>query len=71
MAAHGDTHVGFREHDDAELARWAAKQRKDCKSGDLAPDRWHSLPFQAEKIGVACCALFAHDHRVHSSTIGV
>lgn len=44
MAAHGDAHVGFREHDDAELARWAAKQRKDWKGGDLAPDRWHLLP---------------------------
>ncbi|CAL8464357.1 g3892 [Coccomyxa elongata] len=39
VAAHGDAHVGFREQDDAELARWAAKQRKDWKSGDLAPDR--------------------------------
>ncbi|KAK9904745.1 hypothetical protein WJX75_001725 [Coccomyxa subellipsoidea] len=39
VAAHGDAHVGFREHDDAELARWAAKQRKDWKGGDLAPDR--------------------------------
>ena len=43
VAAHGDAHVGFREQDDAELARWAAKQRKDWKTGDLAPDRCGSV----------------------------
>lgn len=44
VVAHGDAHVGFREQDDAELARWAAKQRKDRKSGDLAPDRCGQPP---------------------------
>ncbi len=37
--AHGDAHVGFRSSDDAELARWAAKQRGDWAAGMLAPHR--------------------------------
>ncbi len=50
VAAHGDAHVGFREQDDAELARWAAKQRKDWKSGDLAPDRCGQRPLACSEV---------------------
>ncbi|KAG2486701.1 hypothetical protein HYH03_014630 [Edaphochlamys debaryana] len=34
-ARHGDTSVGFRDGDDAELARWATKQRADARKGRL------------------------------------
>ncbi|KAI3424841.1 hypothetical protein D9Q98_008227 [Chlorella vulgaris] len=40
---YGDTHVGFRDGDDAELARWAAKQRSDHRSGALQPDKEQQL----------------------------
>jgi hypothetical protein len=43
IALHGDTHVGFREHDDPELARWASKQRKDWAAGDLSADRCSAI----------------------------
>lgn len=33
---HGDAHVGFRDGDDSELTRWAAKQRSEHKAGQLA-----------------------------------
>lgn len=39
IALHGDPHVGFRENDNPELARWASKQRKDWKTRDVSPDR--------------------------------
>lgn len=40
-AVHGDAHVGFRDGDDAALARWAAKQREEAAGGRLADDqRW-------------------------------
>lgn len=42
-AAHGDVHVGHRDGDDAELVRWAGKQRKDHKKGELASDRRERL----------------------------
>ena len=36
---HGDAHIGFREKDDKELSRWAAKQRAAWRSGCLSPQR--------------------------------
>ncbi|KXZ54089.1 hypothetical protein GPECTOR_5g194 [Gonium pectorale] len=43
VRAHGDTGVGFREGDDADLARWASKQRADWRKGRLAPGRLEQL----------------------------
>ena len=37
--AHGDAHVGHRPDDEAELVRWAAKQRAASKADDLPLDR--------------------------------
>ena len=42
-AVHGDTHVGFRDGDDAELVRWAAKQRKELTGGSLTEERREKL----------------------------
>ena len=39
VGTHGDAHAGFRTADDAELGRWAAKQRADWRAGALQPDR--------------------------------
>ena len=39
VTLHGDAHAGFRSSDDAELARWAAKQRSDHAAGVLLPER--------------------------------
>ena len=39
LCRHGDCHIGFREGDDKDLARWAAKQRAAWRSGCLAPQR--------------------------------
>eukprot|EP00803_Ostreobium_quekettii_P000216 evm.model.scf_2781.2 EVM.evm.TU.scf_2781.2 scf_2781:5688-7780(-) len=36
---HGDSHVGFREGDDPDLARWAEKQRDAFSRGQLDPDK--------------------------------
>ncbi|PSC73793.1 DEAD DEAH box helicase [Micractinium conductrix] len=42
-ATHGDAHVGFRDGDDAELRRWAVKQRSDEAGGELAAERRQQL----------------------------
>lgn len=39
VTAHGDAHVGFRSVDDAELSRWAGKQRRDYKTKSLSAER--------------------------------
>lgn len=36
---HGDAHVGARDGDDAELVRWATKQRKEHARGELDDGR--------------------------------
>ncbi|KAK9812685.1 hypothetical protein WJX72_001950 [[Myrmecia] bisecta] len=40
---HGDAHVGYRDDDDAELARWANKQRAAYKEGSLSMERQEQL----------------------------
>lgn len=40
---HGDAHVGFRDGDDAELARWATKQRAEHRGGQLAEPKQAAL----------------------------
>ncbi|GLI69488.1 hypothetical protein VaNZ11_014121 [Volvox africanus] len=42
-ARYGDTCVGFRDGDDAELSRWTTKQRADQRRGELAPERLAQL----------------------------
>ncbi len=39
VQAHGDASVGYREQDDAQLGRWAAKQRADARQGRLSEQR--------------------------------
>lgn len=39
----GDAHVGFRDGDDEELSRWAAKQRSQHRAGQLAADKQEQL----------------------------
>ncbi|KAI7842130.1 hypothetical protein COHA_004322 [Chlorella ohadii] len=43
VQTHGDAHVGCRDGDDAELARWASKQRSEHKSGQLAKGKQQQL----------------------------
>ncbi|KAL4439467.1 hypothetical protein ABPG77_008796 [Micractinium sp. CCAP 211/92] len=40
---YGDAHVGYRDGDDAELGRWAAKQRSEAASGQLDQERRAAL----------------------------
>ncbi|KAL4437291.1 hypothetical protein ABPG75_004430 [Micractinium tetrahymenae] len=40
---HGDAHAGYRDGDDAELGRWAAKQRSEAASGQLDGGRRAAL----------------------------
>jgi hypothetical protein len=42
-ARHGDAHVGCRDGDDPDLARWAAKQRASAAAGALAAGRAAAL----------------------------
>lgn len=42
-AQHGDVHVGYREDDDPELSRWAAKQRAAHATGALEGARAERL----------------------------
>ncbi|PRW45545.1 DEAD DEAH box helicase [Chlorella sorokiniana] len=43
VQAHGDAHVGCRDGDNAELARWASKQRSEHKAGQLAEGKQTQL----------------------------
>jgi hypothetical protein len=43
IQAYGDCHVGFRDQEDASLARWAGKQRQQYKKGALATERAERL----------------------------
>eukprot|EP00884_Botryococcus_braunii_P018549 jgi/Botrbrau1/5378/Bobra.0346s0041.3 len=43
VSKHGDAHVGFRSGDDAELSRWAGKQRRDHKHKSLSVHRYEKL----------------------------
>ena len=40
---HGDGHVGCRDTDDAELTRWATKQRSEHRSGQLSEEKREQL----------------------------
>ncbi|EFN53095.1 hypothetical protein CHLNCDRAFT_137419 [Chlorella variabilis] len=40
---YGDAHVGYRDGDDAELTRWAAKQRSEHRSGQLQAAKQEQL----------------------------
>ncbi|KAL0031970.1 hypothetical protein WJX79_009484 [Trebouxia sp. C0005] len=40
---HGDAHIGHRDEEDADLARWARKQRLSHKHGTLEPHRASQL----------------------------
>ena len=40
---HGDGHVGCRDTDDAELTRWATKQRSEHRSGQLTEEKREQL----------------------------
>lgn len=40
---YGDAHVGYRDGDDAELGRWAAKQRAEAAAGQLDAGRRAAL----------------------------
>ena len=37
---HGDAHVGYRDNEDADLVRWARKQRHAHKKQTLEPQRF-------------------------------
>lgn len=40
---HKDAHVGFREGDSVQLARWCDKQRKEAKDGCLSSEKCSKL----------------------------
>lgn len=40
---YGDAHVGFRDGDEPELSRWAAKQRSEHKKGQMDEGRQQAL----------------------------
>lgn len=44
----GDAHVGFRENDNPDLARWAKKQRMDQTQGELSGEKAEQLEVRAE-----------------------
>ena len=37
---HGDAHIGYRDHEDSDLVRWARKQRHAYKQQTLSADRY-------------------------------
>lgn len=59
IAVHGDAHVGFRDGDDPELVRWAAKQREENSRGLLAAERKEKLQVRLllNIVAVVCATI--------------